>query len=102
MRRGAAPRERPARHAAACLARARARLAGRSGRAGNPRLGCPAPMTDDTSSRRRQLRIGLGYAFGAFTAWGIVLPIYLKALAGVPVLEILAHRVVWGAIFAFV
>ena len=57
-------------------------------------------MTDDAQLRRRQHRIGLLYALGAFTAWGVVLPIYLKALADVPVLEILAHRIVWGALFA--
>jgi chloramphenicol-sensitive protein RarD len=57
-------------------------------------------MTDDAQSRRRQHRIGLLYALGAFTAWGVVLPIYLKALADVPVPEILAHRIVWGALLA--
>jgi chloramphenicol-sensitive protein RarD len=57
-------------------------------------------MTDDAQPRRRQQRIGLLYALGAFTAWGVVLPIYLKALADVPVPEILAHRIVWGALFA--
>ncbi|HEX6842587.1 MAG TPA: EamA family transporter RarD [Stellaceae bacterium] len=57
-------------------------------------------MPDDAPSLRRQHRIGLVYALGAFTAWGVVLPIYLKALADVPVLQILAHRIVWGALFA--
>ena len=57
-------------------------------------------MTDDAQPLRRQRRIGLLYALGAFTAWGVVLPIYLKALADVPVLQILAHRIVWGALFA--
>ena len=57
-------------------------------------------MADDAQPLRRQHRIGLLYALGAFTAWGVVLPIYLKALADVPVLHILAHRIVWGALFA--
>lgn len=57
-------------------------------------------MTHDAPFLRRQRRIGLVYALGAFTAWGVVLPIYLKALAEVPVLQILAHRIVWGALFA--
>jgi chloramphenicol-sensitive protein RarD len=57
-------------------------------------------MTDDAQPRRRQHRSGLLYALGAFTAWGVVLPVYLKALADVPVPEILAHRIVWGALFA--
>jgi chloramphenicol-sensitive protein RarD len=59
-------------------------------------------MTDDAQPLRRQHRIGLLYALGAFTAWGVVLPIYLKALGDVPVLQILAHRIVWGALFALV
>ena len=57
-------------------------------------------MTDDAPSRRREHRIGLLYAFGAFTAWGVVVPVYLTALADVPVPEILAHRIVWGAALA--
>src|SRR6185437_2757619 len=58
------------------------------------------PMIDDAQPIRPQHRIGLLYALGAFTAWGVVLSIYLKALADVPVPEILAHRIVWGALFA--
>src|ERR1700736_2142529 len=72
----------------------------RSSRADLARLVSAPPMTDDAQLRRRQHRIGLLYALGAFTAWGVVLPIYLKALADVPVPEILAHRIVWGALFA--
>src|SRR5580658_9743359 len=50
----------------------------------------------------QERRICFIYAFGALALWGVVLPVYLKALAGVPVLEILAHRVVWATLFAFV
>jgi chloramphenicol-sensitive protein RarD len=57
-------------------------------------------MTNDAPTRRRRHRIGLLYAFGAFTAWGVVLPVYINALADVPVTEILAHRIVWGALLA--
>jgi chloramphenicol-sensitive protein RarD len=35
------------------------------------------------------------YALAAYLAWGF-LPIYFKALRGVPALEVLAHRVVWS------
>ncbi|WP_062017311.1 EamA family transporter RarD [Aureimonas sp. AU4] len=44
----------------------------------------------------RQTRRGLTYAFGAFLIWGLVLPIYLKGLAHVSPLEVLAHRVLWS------
>jgi chloramphenicol-sensitive protein RarD len=72
----------------------------RSSRTSTPGVVSGALMTDNASPRRRQHRIGLLYALGAFAAWGVVLPVYLKALADVPVPEILAHRIVWGALFA--
>lgn len=40
-------------------------------------------------------REGLAYAISAYLLWG-GLPIYLKALAHVPPVEVLAHRVVWS------
>lgn len=38
---------------------------------------------------------GLAYGLAAYLAWGL-LPLYFHALAGVPALEVLAHRVVWS------
>lgn len=38
---------------------------------------------------------GLLYALGAFGFWGFV-PIYFKAIAHVPAMEVLAHRVFWS------
>ena len=38
---------------------------------------------------------GVVYALGAFGLWG-GFPLYFKAVAGVPALEVLAHRVVWS------
>ncbi|HTF35589.1 MAG TPA: hypothetical protein VK714_18020 [Myxococcota bacterium] len=38
------------------------------------------------------------YALGAYRSWGL-LPVYWKQLTRVPVLEILAHRVVWSVLF---
>lgn len=38
---------------------------------------------------------GLGFALSAYLMWGF-LPLYMKALAAVPTLEVLAHRVVWS------
>ncbi|UTW46239.1 EamA family transporter RarD [bacterium SCSIO 12696] len=42
-----------------------------------------------------QARHGLYFALAAFGMWGLF-PIYFKAVAEVPVLELLAHRVVWS------
>ncbi|MDQ3248602.1 MAG: EamA family transporter RarD [Chloroflexota bacterium] len=38
---------------------------------------------------------GMWYALGAYLIWGF-LPLYWKALPGIPALEILSHRVVWS------
>ncbi|MFT4151094.1 MAG: EamA family transporter RarD [Paracoccaceae bacterium] len=38
---------------------------------------------------------GLAFAVSAYLMWGF-LPLYMKALAHVPVLEVLAHRVIWS------
>lgn len=43
---------------------------------------------------------GLAAAATAFFIWGL-LPLYLKALQAVPVLQVTSHRLVWGCIFAF-
>jgi chloramphenicol-sensitive protein RarD len=46
---------------------------------------------------RREHRSGLVYGLAAKGAWG-VLPIYLKAVRTVPVVEVLCHRVVWALV----
>lgn len=43
-------------------------------------------------------RVGFAFALAAYLAWG-VFPLYFKALKQVPPTEILAHRVVWSAVF---
>jgi chloramphenicol-sensitive protein RarD len=43
---------------------------------------------------------GLAAAATAFLVWGL-LPLYLKALQSVPVLQVTAHRLAWGCAFAF-
>lgn len=40
-------------------------------------------------------RLGLAYGLAAYGSWG-VLPLYFKAVAAAPALELLAHRVVWA------
>jgi chloramphenicol-sensitive protein RarD len=42
-----------------------------------------------------QKRAGVAYGLAAFFSWGI-LPLYFKAVAAVPSLEVLAHRIVWS------
>ena len=38
------------------------------------------------------------YGLAAFGCWGLV-PLYFHALAAVPALEVLAHRIVWSSLF---
>ncbi len=40
------------------------------------------------------------YALSAFSAWGLLVPIHFKMLGSVPAFEILAHRILWGCVFA--
>lgn len=51
----------------------------------------PSPPPTDERAR------GLAFALAAYGSWGL-LPIYFKALSGVPAVEILAHRVVWSVL----
>ena len=44
-----------------------------------------------------ELRRGLVLGVAAFGMWGLV-PVYFKAVASVPALEVLAHRVVWSVV----
>lgn len=44
-------------------------------------------------------RRGLAAAATSFFIWGLF-PIYLKSLQAVPVLQVAAHRVMWGCLFA--
>jgi chloramphenicol-sensitive protein RarD len=50
-----------------------------------------------TSGRGRQ-RAGLLYGLGAYTIWGFI-PIYFHALARLPSLIVLCHRICWSALF---
>ena len=38
---------------------------------------------------------GYAFALGAYVMWGF-LPIYMKALTGIPEAEVIAHRVIWS------
>ena len=55
-------------------------------------------MSTSVSSRSTDRGLtGALFALAAFTWWGLA-PIYFKAVASVPPLEVLAHRVVWSAV----
>jgi chloramphenicol-sensitive protein RarD len=56
----------------------------------------PAPATPATPRSNG----GLAAAIGAFTIWG-VLPLYMKPLAELSALEIMAHRIVWSCLLVF-
>jgi len=46
----------------------------------------------------REARRGVAYGLLAYGAWGFI-AVYFKAVAAVPPLEVLAHRMVWSAVF---
>jgi chloramphenicol-sensitive protein RarD len=58
-------------------------------------------MTDSSPLRRSQTSQGLLYGFLAYFVWGFF-PIYFKALHDIPPLEVVAHRIVWSALFLLV
>jgi chloramphenicol-sensitive protein RarD len=56
-----------------------------------------ATQASDEGSAARQAAVGLGYGLMAYVSWGLA-PIFWKALAGKPALELVAHRTVWGLV----
>lgn len=63
---------------------------------GAPPVASLPPDPDDSATRRA----GIFSAVGAFVTWG-VLPLYWAQIARVPALEIIAHRILWGGLFAW-
>ncbi len=51
-----------------------------------------------TTPERRQARTGVFAAASAYAMWG-VFPLYIKQVAAVPALEIVAHRSAWSMLF---
>jgi chloramphenicol-sensitive protein RarD len=56
-----------------------------------------APQESDERPAAGQAAVGLGYGLLAHVSWGLA-PIFWKALAGKPALELVAHRTVWGLV----
>ena len=55
-------------------------------------------MTDTAAPPpERSQRSGLAWGLAAYGSWGLF-PIYFKAVAAVPPLEVLAHRIVWSVV----
>ncbi|WP_225027085.1 EamA family transporter RarD [Xinfangfangia pollutisoli] len=52
-------------------------------------------MTDPAHPQTGDTRAGFLYALSAYLLWGF-LPLYMKALANVPAVEVIAHRVIWS------
>lgn len=55
-------------------------------------------MTNELAQRSKH---GVFFAIAAYTIWGIA-PVYFKAVAHVPAIEILSHRVFWAFALVFV
>lgn len=55
------------------------------------------------SFRKKKLSYnqGIVYALGCYVAWGLF-PVFWKAIASVPAVNVLAHRIVWSFVFLFV
>lgn len=62
-------------------------------------MNAPSPsLNEPLAAVDRRARVGLGFGLLAYALWG-VLPIYFKALPGVPAIDIVAHRIVWSLPF---
>jgi len=55
-------------------------------------------VTGSATTQRAQTRRGVIHGFLAYLVWGFF-PIYFKALHGIAPLEVVAHRIVWSALF---
>ena len=61
-------------------------------------MNAPSPSLNTPLEADRTARIGLAFGLLAYALWG-VLPIYFKALPGVPSIDIVAHRILWSLPF---
>ena len=54
-----------------------------------------------TTDHQRDAAAGLGYGILAYLIWGFF-PVYFKALASVPPLQVVCHRIVWSVLFLWI
>lgn len=57
-------------------------------------------VPQSVTSETRRTRSGILYALATFFMWGFLVPLHFKLLSAVPTLQILAHRIMWGSLFA--
>ena len=55
----------------------------------------PPPATPKKITQNEDTLRGFGFAMGAYVLWGF-LPLYMKMLAHIPAVEVVAHRVLWS------
>ncbi len=60
------------------------------------------PSLDQPSDTSRAYWVGVVNALGAFIAWGVVNPLYMKALGAVSPFEIMSHRILWSSALALI
>jgi len=58
-------------------------------------MNATSPLAKPAAEHDRTARAGLAFGLFAYAFWG-VLPIYFKALKGIPAIDIVAHRIVWS------
>jgi chloramphenicol-sensitive protein RarD len=58
-------------------------------------MNAPARPRPELQTSGHHSRAGLAYGLGAYALWGF-LPLYFKAVADVPAVDIVAHRVLWS------
>lgn len=55
----------------------------------------PAPLAPQMTPKNEDSMSGFFFALTAYLLWGF-LPLYMKAMAHIPPVEVIAHRVVWS------
>jgi len=60
----------------------------------------PDSSSQHSTAPKHSAGSGLAAAVGAFVMWGLF-PLYLKPMAEVPALQIMAHRIVWCCLLVF-
>lgn len=54
-----------------------------------------------SSGATHETKVGVAYGLAAYISWGVA-PVYFKAVAHIPALEVLAHRMLWAVPFLLI